>query len=109
MERYDEINKILINYLNGFKEISKKIVDILIIVEEKNYMMKNQVKYLVGEYNISLYRHFLPMCFWGETFEGPSNRPTPFYKFILVKNKEKINVNKVYNIIDYKFDYNYNK
>ena len=74
MERYNEVNKILINLLNGHQEISNKIIYLLMKNEfYGRYMINNQIKCLYEEYNWLSSRE-------GERLSSWPTTKTPLYK-----------------------------
>ena len=91
MERYNEVNKILINLLNGHQEISKKIIYLLMKneINEKN-MINNQIKCLHEEYYYLSSREDSRKNTW-------PTKKTPLYKFILIKSVIKKNIDELVN------------
>ena len=82
MERYNNINKILINLLNGHQEISIKIIYSLMKGENYGkYMINNQIKSLNEEYYYLSSRKDSRKI---ELKKWPTKK-TPLYKFILIK------------------------
>ena len=90
-ERYNNINKILINLLNGHQEISIKIIYSLMINENYGkYMINDQIKSLNEEYYYLISRK-------DSRKHGWPTKKTPLYKFILIKSVIKKNIDELVN------------
>ena len=93
-ERYNNINKILINLLNGHQEISIKIIYSLMKSENYGkYMINNQIKSLHEEYYYLISRkdsRKIELTAW-------PTKKTPLYKFILIKSEIKKNIDELVN------------